>query len=435
MKVVVIGAGYVGLVSAVCFSDMGHEVVCVDNDESKIKKLKQGVIPIYEPSLDKILDKNVKNGRLDFTTDIASVLEGAEVILLAVGTPTEEETGRADLKYVFSAAHEVAVNIRHKAVIVTKSTVPVGTGAQVADIFNKVCPAIGCEVVSNPEFLREGVAIYDFMNPDRIIVGADSIDSKNIMQRLYRSLIGAGTPILFTNIATAELIKYASNAFLATKIAFANEISDICEGVGANVDMVIKGMGMDKRIGGSYMHPGPGYGGSCFPKDTLALKYIATDAGFPTAIVESVIRSNDDRRKRMVKKIIAANDGGVKGKNIAILGLAFKANTDDMRYSPSLVIIPDLIDQGANIYAYDPQSMNEAKKELQHLDINWCDDVVSAITGSDALVILTEWEEFKKLDIAMVKSKLKGNIIIDLRNILSQEDVLSHGLKYISVGR
>jgi UDPglucose 6-dehydrogenase len=414
---------------------MGHDVVCVDKDPGKINRLNEGVIPIFEPGLEDIVKRNASNGRLTFSVTLDNVLAESEIVLLAVGTPTDEATGRADLKYVFAAAEEIARNINHKTVIVTKSTVPVGTGKKVEKIFADICPKLVCEVASNPEFLREGAAIEDFMKPDRIIIGAESAFSKNTMQRLYRSLIGEGTPILFTNIATAELIKYASNAFLATKIAFANEISDICEGVGANVDLVIKGMGMDNRIGGKYMKPGPGYGGSCFPKDTLALTFIAEDAGFPTGIVKSVINSNDERRKRMVSKIINACGGSVKGKNISILGLTFKANTDDMRYSPSLIIIPELIAAGANISVYDPEGMNEAKKDLTQPEINWYNDSHSCIEGADCLVILTEWDEFKNLDITKVKSLLKTPLIVDLRNILNPEQLEGSGVEYVSVGR
>ncbi len=436
MRIVVIGTGYVGLVSGACFADMGHDVVCVDKSEDKISKLIKGIIPIYEPGLEEIVRRNYAAKNISFTTSLKNALfEKADVILLAVGTPTDERTGRADLKYIFAAVEEIAENLSYKTVVVTKSTVPVGTGKKVAEILAKKSSVQGCEVASNPEFLREGAAIDDFMHPDRIIIGAESAYTQNTMQMLYRNLVGEGVPILFTNIATAELIKYASNAFLATKIAFANEVADICEGVGADIDLVLKGMGMDKRIGGKYMQPGPGYGGSCFPKDTLALTYIASDAGFPTRIVESVISSNDERRQRMVHKIVAACGGNVEGKNIAILGLTFKANTDDMRYSPSLVIIPELLSQGAVVSVYDPQGMEEAKKELPEGDIKWCKDSYKAIKDADAVVILTEWDEFKKIDLQKVKDLIKGDLIVDLRNLFDQEDVSKSGLKYVSVGR
>jgi UDPglucose 6-dehydrogenase len=435
MKIVVIGTGYVGLVSGACFADMGHEVVCVDKDENKIKKLVKGEVPIYEPGLDDIVKRNSSNERLKFSTVLSDVLHDADVVLLAVGTPTDESTGRADLKYVFAAAEEVAENLNSRAVVVTKSTVPVGTGGKVAKILKDKCNGLGVEVASNPEFLREGAAIDDFMNPDRIIVGVESAYSKDVMQKLYSSLIGGGTPILFTNIATAELIKYSSNAFLATKIAFANEISDICEGVGADVNLVIKGMGMDQRIGGQYMKPGPGYGGSCFPKDTMALTHIASDAGFPSKIVESVINSNDDRRKRMVDKIINAAGGDVAGLDISILGLTFKANTDDMRYSPSLVIIPQLLAMGANISVYDPEGMDEAKKELKQDDIIWCKTAQKALMEADVTIILTEWDEFKELDADEIKKLMKGNLVVDLRNILDSQRVEGAGLKYVCLGK
>jgi UDPglucose 6-dehydrogenase len=435
MKIVVIGTGYVGLVSGVCFADMGHDVVCVDKDAGKIDCLKNGQIPIFEPGLDQIVARNIQTGRLAFSITLSDVLPDSEVVLLAVGTPPDEKTGRADLKYVFAAAEEVARNIKHKAVIVTKSTVPVGTGKKVAKIFADICPQLECEIASNPEFLREGAAIDDFMKPDRIIVGAESDFAKDAMQRLYSKLIGEGHPILFTNIASAETIKYASNAFLAMKIAFANEMADICEGVGADVERVIYGMTMDKRIGGRHMSPGPGYGGSCFPKDTLALTYIAQDAGFPTAIIEAVISSNDERRKRMVKKIVSACGGSVNGKKISVLGLTFKANTDDMRDSPSLVIVPELLAAGADISVYDPEGMHEAKKDLKQPEIKWCDDSYSAIKGADCLVILTEWDEFKQLDIAKVKSLLATPLIVDLRNILDEEQVVAAGIKYFCVGK
>ncbi len=435
MKIVVIGTGYVGLVSGACFADMGHEVICVDKNADKIDRLNKGEIPIYEPGLEEIVRRNTTSWNLSFTTDLAIALEKAECVLLAVGTPTDEKTGRADLQYVHAAAKEVAENLKDVAVIVTKSTVPVGTGKEVAKILQETRPDLHCEVASNPEFLREGSAIEDFMHPDRIIIGAESIESKNIMQRLYRKLIGEGVPVLFTNIATSELIKYSSNAFLAMKIAYANEISDICENVGADVSMVIQGMGMDNRIGGKYMQPGPGYGGSCFPKDTLALTYIAKDAGSTTQIVESVIKSNDERKLRMADKIIAACDGSVNGKKIAILGLTFKANTDDMRYSPSLSIIPKLLDAGAKIRAYDPVGMSEAQKILTQDGIKWCSDSEDAISSTDAIVILTEWDAFKTLDLQQVLADMSGNILIDLRNIIDTEQASEIGFKCVTLGK
>lgn len=435
MKIVVIGTGYVGLVSGSCFADMGHDVVCVDKDQNKVSRLKQGIIPIFEPGLEVIVKRNAEAGRLSFSSTLADVIDNTDVVLLAVGTPTDKETGRADLQYVMAAAEEVAKSLKNKAVIVTKSTVPVGTGKKVAAILEKYCPQLECDVASNPEFLREGAAIDDFMKPDRIIIGAETQFSKNSMQELYSKLIGEGTPILFTNIPTAELIKYASNAFLAMKIAFANEVSDICEGVGADIDLVVKGMGMDNRIGSKYMQPGPGYGGSCFPKDTLALTHIAHDSGFPTAIIEAVISSNDERRKRMVAKITSACGGYVNGRKIGVLGLTFKANTDDMRDSPSLVIVPALIEAGADVFVYDPEGMDEAKKELKQKTIKWCGSSEEVLEDADVAVILTEWDEFKQISADKFKSLLKTPLIVDLRNILDEESIKQAGIEYVSVGR
>jgi len=439
MKLVVIGTGYVGLVSGACFADMGHNVVCVDKVASKIKTLEDGGIPIYEPGLDEVVLRNRKAGRLLFTTSLKDALKDAQAVLLAVGTPTDELSGRADLKYVFAATKEVAENIEKPVVVITKSTVPVGTGAKVLEILHKTRPELLCEVASNPEFLREGSAVQDFMKPDRVIIGAQSEHTKNIMQMLYSKMIGEGTPVLFTNIATAELIKYASNAFLAMKIAYANEVADICEGVGADVDLVIKGMGMDGRIGNKYMQPGPGYGGSCFPKDTMALTHIATDAGHPTKIIEAVINANDLRKENMAKKVISACGGSVKGKEIAVLGLTFKANTDDMRYSPSLVIIPELIKAGAKIRAFDPVGMEEAKKELCNSErddnLQFCSSTNEALKNSDAAVILTEWQEFKELDLMAAKKLLRELVLVDLRNLLDGNKAVSLGYKYVSIGR
>ena len=438
MKIVVIGTGYVGLVSGACFAQIGHDVICVDNNKEKISLLENGDIPIYEPGLDKLVADNVKNSRLSFATSLeGSVLDDVDVVLLAVGTPTDEATGRADLQYIFAAAFDVARNLPSKAVIVTKSTVPVGTGAKISAIFKEAKPDLDCEIVSNPEFLREGVAIDDFLKPDRIIVGAESEFAKGVMGKLYEKLIEQNTPILFTNIATAELAKYSSNAFLAMKIAFANEVADICEGVGADVQMVIKAMGMDNRIGGKYMQPGPGYGGSCFPKDTLAMTHIAKDAGFPTKIIEAVIGSNDNRRNRMTDKIVKAASGDVVAKKIAILGLTFKANTDDMRYSPSLVIIPKLLEKGASIAVYDPEGMNEAKKQFTEDDvkkISWCENSYDAADMADILVILTEWKEFADLDMSKVIPSMNTPIIVDLRNILNREKLEKLGAKCVQVG-
>lgn len=432
MKVVVIGTGYVGLVSGACLAELGSTIVCLDKDEGKIRDLKSGVIPIYEPGLEEVVSRNVGHERLSFSTDLKESLKDADAVLLAVGTPTHE--GKADLKYVFAAAEEVAEKLDRDIVMITKSTVPVGTGSKLAQILREKRPDLNCDVVSNPEFLREGSAVRDFLEPDRVVIGSNSDKGKELMQKLYRRLIGEGTPILFTNIPTAELIKYASNAYLATKIAFANEMADICEGVGADVELVIRGMGMDNRIGTKYMNPGPGFGGSCFPKDTVALTRIAADAGFRTQIVEAVVQANDRRKERMADKIIQASGGTVDGKNIAVLGLTFKANTDDMRYSPSLVIVPKLIEAGAVIQAYDPEGMQEAKKEFKTNKISYCSGMYEALNGADLMVILTEWDEFRKLDLSKLKASLKTGLVIDLRNILDAEDVRDAGLEYVCVG-
>lgn len=441
MKLVIIGTGYVGLVSGACFADLGHSVVCVDRDISKIKRLNAGIIPIYEPGLEDIVKRNCNEGRLVFTALLKDALLSADAVLLAVGTPTDDVTGRADLQYVFDATKEIAENIVDSVVVITKSTVPVGTGSKILDILRSTRPELTCEVASNPEFLREGSAVLDFMSPDRVIIGSESPHTKKIMQILYSKMIASGTPILYTNIETAELIKYSSNAFLAMKIAFTNEIADICEGVGADIDLVIKGMGMDERIGNKYMQPGPGYGGSCFPKDTKALTHIALDAGFPTRIIEAVINANDARKEHMARKIIAACGNSVKGKEIAILGLTFKANTDDMRYSPSLVIIPELIKLGAKIRTYDPVGTKEAKKALVQSQPNiidnlqFCQNSDDAIKNADAVVILTEWPEFKEIDLIKAKTMLNEPVIVDLRNLLDGKIAISLGYKYISIGR
>lgn len=434
MRIVVIGTGYVGLVSGACLADLGHDVVCVDKDQNKIERLKLGQIPIFEPGLDVVVARTVKQKNLSFTSDLNSSLEGAEAVILAVGTPTAAD-GSADLTYVFAAAKEVAQNLKNYALIITKSTVPVGTGGKIKKILETTRPELGLEVASNPEFLREGSAVTDFKEPDRIIIGAESQQAKDKMQMIYSKMIGDGTKILFTNVATAELIKYASNAFLAMKIAFVNEIADICEATGANVEMVVKGMGMDARIGNKYMSPGPGYGGSCFPKDTKALTHIAKDSGTATKIIEAVIAANDARKVNMAQKIINAAGGDVRNKTIAILGLAFKANTDDMRDSPSLDIIPILLKAGAKLKCYDPESIMEAKKLLPPTDaLIYVDSAATATTDADAAVILTEWQEFLDLDLAELKKLMLGDVIVDLRNIIDGNKAVQHGFRYIRVG-
>ncbi len=435
MKIVVIGTGYVGLVSGACFSHLGWDVVCVDNNPEKVSALQAGKIPIYEPGLEALVKENVDAARLTFAGDVSEVVEGADIVLLAVGTPTDPQTGRADLTYIYQATEALAKSLSHSVLIITKSTVPVGTGNKVKEILDKQCPELECLVASNPEFLREGSAVQDFLEPDRIIVGSQDERAKELLDQLYAPLTNRGYPILHTDIATAELIKYASNAFLATKIAFANEIADICEGVGANISKVIQGMGMDKRIGAQYMQPGPGYGGSCFPKDTLALTHIANDAGSPTAIVESVIASNDNRKKRMADRVIAAADGSVDGKNIAILGLTFKANTDDMRYSSSLDIVPALVQAGAKLKVYDPEGMAEAKKLLTQESIVWCDTAMAAYDGADIVVIVTEWDEFRAIDMPALAKTMQGNVLVDLRNLYRRKDVAAANLNYFPIGK
>lgn len=435
MKITIIGTGYVGLVSGACFAELGINVTCIDKDLSKIKNLKAGRIPIFEPGLEKLVKKNSKNGRLRFLSQIDKSINKADAIFIAVGTPTEDENGGADLSYVYAVASELAEFIEDGAVIVTKSTVPVGTGDKIKDIIRKAKPELSFDVVSNPEFLREGCAVKDFLEPDRIIIGAESDKAEKVMKRLYASLSNKSVPVLYTDIRTAELTKYASNAFLATKIGFINEMADICEKVGANIEDVSRGMGYDFRIGMNYLSPGPGFGGSCFPKDTLALRKISIDAGVPSKIVESVILSNERRKISMADKIKDICGGSVKNKTITILGVAFKANTDDIRYSPSLLIIPELIRDGAKIRAFDPEAMEHARMVLGEESITWCSDSYDAMKDADAAVIITEWDEFKKLDLKKVKKTLRKPLIVDLRNLFSTEKMKEMGFIYSSVGR
>ena len=433
MKIAMIGSGYVGLVSGACFSEFGVEVVCVDKDSSKIKLLNKGEIPIYEPGLDDIVSKNIKACRLTFTTNLKSAVRGADAIFIAVGTPSRRGDGHADLSFVFNAAKEIAAEIEHYTVIVTKSTVPVNTGDEIEKIVRTERPDADFDVVSNPEFLREGSAINDFMRPDRVVIGTTSDRAKDVMRNLYRPLFLIDTPMVFTSRRTAELIKYAANTFLATKITFINEIADLCEKVGADVQDVSRGIGLDGRIGNKFLHAGPGYGGSCFPKDTLALVRTAQDADSPISIVEAVVKANEERKIRMAEKIKLACGGNITGKTIAILGVTFKPNTDDMRDSPSLSIIPDLVKSGAFVKAYDPQGMNEAKELLQ--DVTWCSNAYDAIENTDALAILTEWNEFRALDLGKLRSIMKQPIMIDLRNIYNPNEMKSSGFKYFCIGR
>ena len=433
MRIAMIGTGYVGLVSGACFSEFGVDVVCVDKDADKIDHLQRGEIPIYEPGLDTLVEKNVRAGRLSFTQDLANAVDGADAVFIAVGTPSRRGDGHADLSYVYAAAEEIAAALTGYAVIVTKSTVPVGTGREVSEIIQKCQPHAAFDICSNPEFLREGSAIGDFMRPDRVVIGTDSERARAVMRELYRPLFLIETPIVFTSLETSELIKYAGNTFLATKITFINEIADLCEKVGADVHDVAKGIGLDGRIGNKFLHPGPGYGGSCFPKDTLALVKTAQDMDAPLRIVETVVDVNDKRKARMADKIIAACDGSVAGLTLAILGVTFKPNTDDMRDSPSLAIIPALQAAGAQIRAYDPEGMDEARALLD--DVGWCDDAYQAMDGADAVALLTEWNQFRALDLKRIKELLKTPRMIDLRNVYNPAEMAAAGFDYSCVGR
>ncbi len=433
MRIAVIGTGYVGLVSGACFSEFGLDVVCVDKDAGKIAGLKAGKMPIYEPGLEALVENNVRANRLSFSTDLKASVKSADAVFIAVGTPSRRGDGHADLSYVHDAAREIAEAMDHYTVVVTKSTVPVGTGREVARIIRETRPTADFDVCSNPEFLREGSAIGDFMRPDRVVIGADSDLAREVMRRLYRPLYLIETPIVFTSIETAELIKYAANTFLATKITFINEIADLCEKVGANVNDVARGIGLDGRIGRKFLHAGPGYGGSCFPKDTLALVKTAQDCGAPLKIVETVVAVNDARKPAMANRVIAALGGSVAGKTVAALGLTFKPNTDDMRDSPSLGILPALQKAGATIRAFDPEGMNEAKKLMP--DLTYCKDAYDCMTGADALVLITEWNEFRALDLERVKSTLRQPVLVDLRNVYNPAEMKEAGFRYSSIGR
>ena len=433
MHIAVIGTGYVGLVSGVCFSDFGHTVTCIDKNEEKIETLNAGGVPIYEPGLETLIKTNVREQRLFFSTDIEPAVKNADAVFIAVGTPSRRGDGHADLSYVYAAAEEIAAYIDGFTVVVTKSTVPVGTGDEVEAIIRKARPDADFAVVSNPEFLREGAAIRDFKRPDRIVVGTDSHRAQNVMRQLYRPLYLNETPMVFTSRRTSELIKYAANAFLATKITFINEMADLCEQVGANVQEVSRGIGLDGRIGSKFLHAGPGYGGSCFPKDTLALVKTAQDAGTPLRIVEAVEQVNKDRKLSMAERVINGCGGSVQDKTIAVLGLAFKPNTDDMRYAPSLDIIPALQGAGATIRAYDPEAMKEAQAHFS--DVEYCKGAYECIEGADALVIITEWDQFRALDLHKVKTKLASPVVIDLRNIYRPDEMRELGFTYSSIGR
>jgi len=432
MKVAMIGTGYVGLVSGACFADFGHTVTCIDKDVGKIERLKAGGIPIFEPGLDVLVAQNVKAGRLFFSTGLESVHD-ADAVFIAVGTPSRRGDGHADLSYVYAAAEEVAALVDGFTVVVTKSTVPVGTGDEIEAIFKRVRPDADVAVVSNPEFLREGAAIEDFKRPDRVVVGTEDERAREVMRELYRPLYLNETPIVFTNRRTSELIKYASNAFLAMKITFINEVAELCEAVGADVQQVARGMGLDNRIGGKFLHAGPGYGGSCFPKDTLALVRTARDAGTPLELIETTVRVNDDRKRAMARKVVRALNGDLKGKRVGVLGLTFKPNTDDMRDAPSLSIIPALQDKGAIIQAFDPEGTGEARGLLDKVEFKA--DPYAAAEGADVLVIITEWDQFRALDLDRIKLLMKQPVLVDLRNIYKPDDMRARGFAYSSVGR
>ncbi|MBC7101619.1 MAG: UDP-glucose/GDP-mannose dehydrogenase family protein [Parvibaculum sp.] len=434
MRVAMIGSGYVGLVSGACFADFGHEVICVDKDASKIDALMQGQIPIYEPGLDVLVNGNRFAGRLAFTTGLAAAVADADAVFIAVGTPTRRGDGHADLSYVYSAAEEIAAAITGYTVVVTKSTVPVGTADEVEAIIRRVAPDADFSVASNPEFLREGAAIDDFKRPDRVVVGAEDERAREVMRQLYRPLNLNETPILFTSRRTAELTKYAANAFLAMKITFINEMADICEKTGANVQDVARGIGLDRRIGSKFLHAGPGYGGSCFPKDTLALVRTAQQYQSPTRLIEAVVEVNSERKRHMVDKIERVCNGSVKGKTVAVLGLTFKPETDDMRDAPSLDIVPALIERGATVRAHDPQGMKEAKHLLPDTVI-YCDDPYEAAKAADAVVIVTEWNEYRALDLEKIAASMNTRVLVDFRNIYRAEEVCPLGFTYTSVGR
>lgn len=433
MRVAMIGTGYVGLVSGACFADFGHVVTCVDKDASKIERLHQNIMPIYEPGLDSLVEKNVKEERLFFTTEAKEAIADADAVFIAVGTPSRRGDGHADLSYVYAAAEEIAELMDGFTVVVTKSTVPVGTGDEVEEIIRKKRPDADFAVVSNPEFLREGAAIKDFKIPDRVVVGTDSERAREVMEELYRPLFLNQTPIVFTSRRTSELIKYAANAFLAVKITFINEMADLCEAVGANVQEVSRGIGLDGRIGKKFLNAGPGYGGSCFPKDTLALTKTANDYDSPVRIVDTVVDVNAARKKAMAGKVIKAMGGDVSGKTIGVLGLAFKQNTDDMRDAPSLDIVPALIAAGATIKAFDPEAMEEAAKLMDGLE--YAENAYEAVDGADAMIILTEWDQFRALDLDRIKASLSSDVVVDLRNIYTPEDMAKRGFEYTSIGR
>lgn len=433
MRIAMIGSGYVGLVSGACFADFGHQVTCVDKDVDKITALQAGRIPIFEPGLDAIVDTNVKAGRLNFAIDLTTSVAKADAVFIAVGTPSRRGDGHADLSYVFAAAREIAAAVSGFTVVVTKATVPVGTGDEVERLIYETNASADVVVASNPEFLREGAAIRDFKFPDRIVVGTLDERARKVLADIYRPLSLNQAPIMFTGRRNAELIKYAANAFLATKITFINEIADLAEKVGADVQEVARGIGLDNRIGSKFLHAGPGFGGSCFPKDTSALLKVASDHGVPLRIVEAVIGVNENRKRAMARKVANALDGQLRGKTIAVLGLTFKPDTDDMRDSPSIPLIAGLLDMGAKVRAHDPVGMEHARREMP--DVEYCIDPYSCAQGADALVLVTEWLQFRALDFPRLKLEMKQPIVVDLRNIYRPEDMAAHGFTYESIGR
>lgn len=433
MKIAMIGSGYVGLVSGACFADFGHMVVCVDKDESKIARLNDNIMPIYEPGLAGLVKSNVDAGRLHFSTDLAKSVKGCDAIFIAVGTPSRRGDGHADLSYVYAAAEELARAVDPDSVIVTKSTVPIGTGDEVERIIREANPALKFAVVSNPEFLREGAAIGDFKRPDRIVIGLNDEWAKEVMHAIYRPLFLNESPILFTSRRSSELIKYAANAFLATKITFINEMADLCEKLNADIQDVSRGIGLDNRIGSKFLHAGPGYGGSCFPKDTLALLKTAQDHESPVRIVSAVVEANDLRKRAMGRKVIAAIGGEARGKKIALLGLTFKPNTDDMRDAPSIAIAQALVDAGAHISAHDPEGMDEAAKIMS--EVTMAQSAYDAAAGADAVAIITEWDAYRALDLEKLRAAMKGNALVDMRNIYDPAQAKAAGFQYVSIGR
>jgi UDPglucose 6-dehydrogenase len=433
MRIAMLGAGYVGLVSGACFAEFGVDVCIVDTDPDKIEALRQGRIPIYEPGLDKLVEENARDGRLTFTTELKEAIRGADAVFLAVGTPTRRGDGHADLTYVFAAAKQVAEAAEGPIVLVTKSTVPVGTGRQIEKLVREVRPDLQIDIASNPEFLREGNAIGDFMRPDRVVIGVESDRALAVLKRLYRPLYLIETPVVATSLETAELIKYAANAFLAVKITFINQMADLCEKAGANVHDVARGMGLDGRIGRKFLHAGPGYGGSCFPKDTLALARTAQELGAPVTIVEQTIAANDARKEQMAERVIAACGGSVEGKTIAIFGVTFKPETDDMRDAPSLVILPALAAAGAKIRAYDPQTGHA--RQVLPAGVHWAESALDAAKEADALVLITEWNEFRAISPTKLLTAMRGKVVCDLRNVWDPAQMREAGFTYSSIGR